>query len=81
MGCTLNALDTERHLSRPSTDLLPHTNRGRVHQVGATNLDHIIPRISFLNQLGVQTTKRWEQGLMKLERHGYMDSRGDGVVR
>ena len=77
----LEPLYGQLHLARPAAYFLAHADGGGIHQVGAADLDHVVPGLRLLEERLVQVLQRRQQHLVGLHRDGHVNGGGNGVVR
>ncbi len=77
----LDARDALLHLRCVSPKLLPQTNRRSVHEVRAPALEHIVERLGFFYERGVQRLHGWHQIVEHGGAGGHMHGGGNDIVR
>ena len=77
----VHPVDALAHLGRPAAHLLAHAHRHGVHEVRASGLDHIVHGGGFGDDGVVQVLEAGDERLFRLQVRGYVDRRGNDIVR
>ena len=71
----LDALDGQLDLTRVAAELLTQSDRHRIHQVGAADLDHVVEFFGFSAENVTQVLERGDQVILDREHRRYVQRR------